>query len=117
MAALTLTRNSLYKAEMEYHRKFGHNLGRIQHIALMVRLEICYTYCCLATKTMSTTLPSFQGIKSCIQYMASRSYKPIFILLIIIMDQISSYLNGLGIKLKTTQPRIVYNSIKMRIKI
>ena len=33
------------------------------------------------------------------------------------MDQISSYLHGLGIKLNTTQPIIVYNSIKMRIMI
>ena len=37
LAALPLTRHALHKAEMEYHGKFGHTLGRIQHIALMSR--------------------------------------------------------------------------------
>ena len=40
---------------------------------------------------------------------------PFFILLILIMDQILSYLHGVVIKWKTTQPIIVYNAIKMRI--
>ena len=35
LAALPLTRHALHKAEMEYHRKFGHTLGRIEHISLM----------------------------------------------------------------------------------
>ena len=42
MDALPLTGNSLHKAEMEYHGKFGHTLGRIQHIALMSKIGICY---------------------------------------------------------------------------
>ena len=40
MNALTLTGNEFNKAEMEYHGKFGHNLGRTQHIAIMSRIDI-----------------------------------------------------------------------------
>ena len=78
MAALTLTGNALHKGEMEYHGTFGHTIGRIQHIALMNRLGICYTACHLLTQTMAPTLPIFQCIKLCIQYMASHPHKPIF---------------------------------------
>ena len=40
MAALPLTVNALHKAEMEYRGKFGHTLGRIQHIDRMSRIDI-----------------------------------------------------------------------------
>ena len=40
MYELTLTVNSLHKAEMEYHGKFGHAIRRIQHISLMIRIDI-----------------------------------------------------------------------------
>ena len=40
MAAIPLTGHDLQKAEMEYHGKFGHTSGRIQHIALMSRINI-----------------------------------------------------------------------------
>ena len=49
MAALTLTVNGLQKSEMEYHGKFGHTIGRIQHISLMSRIDIFYIAFCLAT--------------------------------------------------------------------
>ena len=78
MASLPLTGNALHKAEMEYNGKFGHIIGRIQNIALMSRLEICYTSCHLETQTVAPTLPSFQGIKCCIQYLDSHFHKPIF---------------------------------------
>ena len=78
MAALPLTGHALHKAEMEYHRKFGHALGRIQHIALMSRIDICYATCRLATQTVAPTLPGFQGIKRCVQYLSSHPHKPIF---------------------------------------
>ena len=42
MAALPLTGNYLHKAEMGYHVKFGHTIERMQHIALMSRIDICY---------------------------------------------------------------------------
>ena len=45
MAALPFTGNAFHKAEMEYHGKFGHTLGRIQYIALMSRIyaEVSHT--------------------------------------------------------------------------
>ena len=49
MAALPLIGHALHKAKMEYHGKFGYTLGRIQHIALMSIIDICYATCCLAT--------------------------------------------------------------------
>ena len=115
MAALPLTGHAIHKAEMEYHGKIGHTLVRIQHIALMSRIRVSYTTFRLSTQTVSPTLPGLQGINLCVQYIASHPHKTIFILLIIIMAQISSDLHGVRINLKTIQPIIVYNAIKMRI--
>ena len=78
MAALSLTGHALHNAEMEYHGKFGHTLGRIQHISLMSRIDLCYATCCLATQTVAPILLGFQGIKRCVQYLASHPHKPIF---------------------------------------
>ena len=78
LAALPLIGHALQKAEMEYHGKFGHTLGRIQHIAIMSRIYLCYATCRLSTQTVAPALPVFQGIKRCVQYLASRLYKPIF---------------------------------------
>ena len=63
---------------MEYHGKFVHTLGRIQHIALMSRIYICYATCRLETQTVTPTLLGFQGIKRCVQYLAILPHKPIF---------------------------------------
>ena len=63
MDALPLTGHALYKAKMEYHGKFVHTLGRIQHIAPMSRIELFNATCHLATQTVAPTLPGFQGIK------------------------------------------------------
>ena len=62
---------------MEYHRKFEHTLGRIQHISLMIRIYIFYSTCHLSTQSVAPTLPGFQGIKRCVQYLASHPHKPI----------------------------------------
>ena len=78
LAALTLTGHALQKAEMEYHGKFGHTLGRIQHIACMIRIDLFYATCRLATQTVAPTLPGFQGIKLCVQYFSSHLHEPIF---------------------------------------
>ena len=78
LAALPLTGYALQKAEMEYHGKFGHTLERIQHIALMSRIYLCCATCRLETQTVAPTLPGFQGIKLCVQYLASHPHKPIF---------------------------------------
>ena len=42
IAVITLTVNALHKSEIEYNGKFGHNLGRIQNISIMSRIDICY---------------------------------------------------------------------------
>ena len=63
---------------MEYHGKFGHTLRSIQQIFLMSRIDLCYVTCCLATKTVAHTLPGFQGINHCAQYLTNHPHKPIF---------------------------------------
>ena len=78
MAEITLTGNFLYKAEMEYHGKFGHTLVRIQHIYLMSQIDICYATCHLETQTVAPTIPGFQGIKRCVHYLNIHPHKPIF---------------------------------------
>ena len=63
---------------MDYHGKFGHAIGRIQHISLIIRVVICYATCRLETQTVAPTIPCFQVIKGCVQYLASHPHKPIF---------------------------------------
>ena len=69
-------------------------------------IDLCYAAFSLSTQDMAPTLPGFQGIKQFVQYLDSHPHKPIFILLIPIMYQISSGLHGVEIKLKTTQQKI-----------
>ena len=78
LAALQLTGHALHEAEMEYHGKFAHTLGRIQHIAIMSIIDLCYATFCLDTQTVAPTLPGFQGIKRCVQYLDSHPHKPLF---------------------------------------
>ena len=59
MASIQLSGNTFHKAEMEYHGKFVHTPGRIQHISLMSRIEICYTACSPKNQTVAPTLPDF----------------------------------------------------------
>ena len=40
MAALPLISHALQKSEVGYHETFGHILGRIQHIAIMSKIDI-----------------------------------------------------------------------------
>ena len=44
----------------------------------MIRIELCYATCSLDIQTVAPTLTGFQGIKLCVQYMASHPHKPIF---------------------------------------
>ena len=78
MVALPLKGNAFNKAEMEYNGKFGHTLGRIQHIAIMIRIDICYVTCSLSTQTVAPNVPGFHGIKRCVQYLDSNPHKHIF---------------------------------------
>ena len=63
---------------MKYHGKNLHTLKGIQHIALMSRIDLCYATCHIATQNLEPTLPGFQGINRCVQYLASHPHKPIF---------------------------------------
>ena len=63
---------------MEYNGNFGHTLGNIQHISLMNIIDVCYATCRLDTQTVAPTLTGFQGIKRCVQFLASHPHKPIF---------------------------------------
>ena len=76
MDELPLIGNALHKAEMEYHGRFGHTLGRIQRIALMSIIDLCYATFFIANHTVAPNLPDFQGIKRCAQYLASHPHKP-----------------------------------------
>ena len=67
MGALPLTINSLCKAEMEYHSKFVHTIGRIYHIAIMRTIHICYTDFRLGTQTVAPNFPGVQDLKRYIQ--------------------------------------------------
>ena len=78
MAELTLTWHSLHKAEMEYHGSFRHTIERIQHIAIMSRIDLCYATFHLATQTVVSNLPGFKGINRCFHYLASHPHKPRF---------------------------------------
>ena len=63
MDSLTLIRNTLCKAKMEYHGKFGHTIFRVHHIDIMSRIDIVYTAFRLGNHTMATTVTGFQGLK------------------------------------------------------
>ena len=63
---------------MEYHGKVVHTIELIQHIAIMSRIEICYSAWRPGTQTAAPTLPGFQGLKRCIPYIASHYHKLIF---------------------------------------
>ena len=78
MDALPLTGNALHKERVEYSGNVLHTIGRIQHIALLSIIDIYYASCCIATQTVAHTLPGLQGIKRCVQYLASQPHKPIF---------------------------------------
>ena len=78
MSAVSLTINYLRKAEIERHGKFGHTLGRIQHISIMSIIYIFYKNCSLKTQNKVPTINCLQGFKRCIKYTASQPHKPIF---------------------------------------
>ena len=44
----------------------------------MSRIDLCYVTCRRANQTIAPTLPGLEGIKGCVQYMASHPHKPIF---------------------------------------
>ena len=78
MNEFMLTSNDLRNTEMEYHCKFEHNIVRIHHISIMIRIDILYTACCMGTQNVTPTLPGFQGLKCCTQYLDRHPIKSTF---------------------------------------
>ena len=64
---------------MEYHGQFGHTLGRIKHISILSRIGRCYATCSISTQTVAPTLPGFQGIKQCAQYLARHTHSKLMV--------------------------------------
>ena len=81
----------------------------------MSSVETFYTAFRFGTKTVAPTITDFKGINICIQYISTITQKPISTLQIHTKDQISSDLHRVVFRLKTTQPKIVWNYIKMKI--
>ena len=103
MAALPLRGNALHSTEIEYEGKFRLALGRIQQIDLMSRIDIF-------------TQPDVWKPKLChLLFLVSKVsiaafyiwlvtlINPSFIIIIILIAKISSELDVVGIKWKTTQ--------------
>ena len=55
-----------------------HTVGQIQNISIMRIIDIYYTAFYIVTQTVAPTIPGFQGLNHCIQYLASHPHKPIF---------------------------------------
>ena len=60
MSAITQTGDIPNKAYMEYHGKFEHNIGRIQRIITLIRIDICYIEFRLGNQTMALTISGSQ---------------------------------------------------------
>ena len=89
MAALPLTVDALHKSEMEYHGKFGHTLGRIQHIALMSRLDVfCANYPLFKKKLWHLLLLVFKASISVFNIWLFTLVNPYAIPIITMLDQI-----------------------------
>ena len=100
---------------MEYHEIFVYTLGRIQHIALMSRIDIFMKPVVQQTKLWQPPYLVSKASIDVFNIWLVIQIKQYFILLLIMRDQMSSELHVVGINFNTTRPRIVYNSIKVRI--
>ena len=85
-----LNGEALKKAVVKHHGNFGHTLGRIRHITVMIRIKICFIEYFLGTLIVAPILPVFQGLKSCIHFLIQITIRLYSIYQIIIMGLISS---------------------------
>ena len=115
MDALPLIGNALHKAEMEYSGKFGHTLGQIHYISLMSRIEIFTQPAVYQPKMWHLLFLVFKVSSAVFNIWLVTLINAYFILIVFIMAQISSDSHGVGIKWKTTHPRIFWIVIKIRI--
>ena len=60
---------ALWKSEHKYHGYFDYTLERIQHITIMISIEICYTECRTRMQIVPPTLPGFQYFKGGIEFL------------------------------------------------
>ena len=100
---------------MEYHGKFGHTIGRIQHIALMSIIGICYTVWRLKKKLRHRFFLVSKVSSAVFNIWLVTLINPYFILLLVMMTQMLSELHGAGIKLKNKQPIFLWNTTNMRM--
>ena len=89
MAAVTSIGNDPHMKKMEYPGKLGHTISHIQHTDIMRIFDIFYKAFLLVTLNMAPTTNGFQGLNNFIQYLANYPHKYIFILLILMISQIS----------------------------
>ena len=107
MAALPLTGTALHKAEMEYHGKFGHTIGSIQHTNLISRIDMFTQPVVYQPKLWHLRFLISKVSIYVFNIWLVTHINQYFFLLILMMDQMSSDLHGMGINLKSKQPRIV----------
>ena len=84
-----LTGNALRKAEMEYHGKFGHTIGWIHHIALVIIIDV-FTQPVIWKPRLCHLLFLVSKVSGAVfNIWLVNLIDPYFILLIIMMDQMS----------------------------
>ena len=77
VSSSTLTGEALCKTKKIHQRNCGHALGCTQHISNMSRIYIYYMACRLGIKMLVPTIPGFQCLKRCIQFISTYSHNPI----------------------------------------
>ena len=107
MDAIPLTINALHKAEIEYHGKFGHTLGRIQHIALVIIIDISTQPIVYKPKLWHIILSVSNVSSAMFDICLINHVNPSFTLLIIMIAQISSDLHIVGVNFNNTPLRMV----------
>ena len=107
MAALPLRGNALHNTEIEYEGKFRLALGRIQQIDLMSRIDIFIQPDVWKPKLCHLLFLVSKVPSDVFNICLVTLINPSFVILTIIMDQMSSELHGVVIKLYTTQAIIV----------
>ena len=81
----------------------------------MSRIDLCYATCCIATQNVAPPYLVSKVSSAMLNIWIVPRINLFFIRIILMMDQMSSGLHGVEIKLNTAQPKIVWNFIKMQI--
>ena len=73
MAVIPLMGEAPCKAENDFHGNFGHTIGLIQHINVMISTDICYMTCRLGTNSVAHILPVCKVEKRCIYFISNHT--------------------------------------------